>query len=349
MPLNCVMCIYADVMSCLQLGDKKGFDQAVRDSRLQTMSHMQGMSCRNEAYSRAYPTMLQLHMLREAEVAFVLLHNTDSNVFEVDGLTIQCEQNELGHDGVADEGGAVDWSWKDRLAMLSPSLRHRDDVMALRRGIFELCQLDSAVAGNWLALSDMRSQKGDVHGARAALRHAEMRGLDTETVLIKECTLVKEGGNISEAIALLEPLELDVAATRMKFRKAEAQDAQAEKSTTEFLERRHLALRLFLTAKWLSLSHVKHGKVIIDRYKLALDLHKDWESANFELAKYYEVVSEKRKDELCKKHPASAAHRWQVLSGDDIYLTNSVVRTYLGHEMLQNFIFYFSQTWSRNL
>mmetsp|Transcript_12885 Transcript_12885/g.21045 ORF Transcript_12885/g.21045 Transcript_12885/m.21045 type:complete len:955 (-) Transcript_12885:177-3041(-) len=304
----------AYVMSCLQRGDRHGFELAVRDSRLQTMTHIQGLSIRNEAYGRAYPSLLQLHMLREAEETYLLLHGEST---EDVTLNVECEN-------VCNGTSSVDWSWEDRLNLLSPSLRHRNEVMALRRGLFELCQLDSGVAANWLEVSDMRRRKGDFHGARAALRHAETYGLGADRALIKECSLVKESGNISEAIALLEPLELDVAATRVKFRKAEGHDANAPKSEGVLSEQHHLALRLYLTAKWLSLSHVKHGKVIIDRYKLALDLHKDWEAANFELAKYYEVVAEKRKDELCNKSPVSVAQKWQVLSGDDIYLTNSV-------------------------
>lgn len=315
-------------MSCLQRGDRQGFDSAVKESRLHTMSHMQGLSCRNEAYGRVYPSLLQLHMLQEAEQGFLLLHGaaathasamSGARTMEVDGIRILNEQEKADSD--------VGWSWDNRQDLLSPSLHHRDEVMALRRGIFELCKMNSDVAGNWLALSDMRRRKGDYHGARAALRHAEMSGLDAERVLIKECTLLKESGNISEAIALLEPLELDVAGSRIKFRKDEARDEslQVQKSAEMLLGQQHLALRLFLTAQWLSLSHVKHGKAIIDRYKFALDLHKDWEAANFELAKYYEVVAEKRKDELCAKDTVSGVMRGAVLSGDDIYLTNSVV------------------------
>lgn len=215
----------------------------------------------------------------------------------------------------------------DRLELLSPSLHHRDEVLAVRRCVFSLCGLQEEVAGNWLAVSDMRRRKGDLHGARAALKHSEASGLDAETALIKECILVKESGDIHGAIALLEPRELDVAASRTKFRRLEA-SCSGHKTEEEKLEQHHLARRLFLTAKWLSLSHAKHGRAIIDRYKLALDLHKDWEAANFELAKYFEIVAEMRKEELDKKSGGGAVKRSQALEGDDIFLTNSVVSAF---------------------
>jgi hypothetical protein len=318
-------------MSCLQRGDRPGFEQALRDSRLQTMSQMQGLSCRNEAYGRAYPSLLQLHMLREAEEGFLLLHPASAptsastsaiggGAREVDGVLLPSgEQDRRGADG------SGSWSWEHRLELLSPSLRHRDEAMSLQRGIFELCRLDAQVAGNWLALSDLRRKRSDLHGARAALRHAEVSGLSAEEVLIRECSLVQQGGDLSGAIALLEPLELDVTASRMKFRRAEVQAKGAKKSAEALLERRQLAQRLFLTAQWLSRSHVKHGKAVIDRYKLALDLRKDWEAAHFELAKYYEVVAEKRKDELGRGGTVTAVKKWQALAADDIFLTNSVV------------------------
>lgn len=297
-------------MSCLQRGDRPSFQRALKDSRLQTMSRMQGLSCRNEAYGRAYPSLLQLHMLREAEEGFELLQRTRRA--KGGGET------EGGSD-CGDKPGA-DWSWKHRLDLLSPSLQHRDQVMAVRRGIFEMSGLVKEVADNWLCLSEMRRRNGDLQGARVALRHAEVRGLDSEQVLIRECTLIKEGGNISEAIALLEPLELDVAASRLRIKKVETKNQGGMEAEAASRDKEQLAHRLLLTAQWLSLSHVKHGKAIIDRYKLALDLHKDWEAANFELAKYYEVVAEKRRGELESKQGGVGA-----LAGDDIFLTNSVV------------------------
>ena len=339
-------------MSCLQRGDRPGFTRALRDSRLQTMSQLQtmGLSCRNESYGRAYPSLLQLHILREAEEGFLLLHPAGVTTsagggggggmeVEVEGVLIPGPMGGRGGKGQhcrrdgADNHGAdagLSWSWGHRLDLLSPSLRHRDNVLALRRGLFSLCGMDAEVAGNWLAVSDMRRRKGDLHGARAALKNAEESGLDAEQVLIKECHLVKESGNISGAIALLEPLELDVSASRSKFRRADAALRQVQQSRESLVEQhmnadqlKAMAHRLFLSAQWLSLSHVKHGKVIIDRYKLALDLHKDWEAAHFELAKYFEVVAENRKEDLCKKGTTLEAN--QALAGDDIFLTNSVV------------------------
>ena len=312
-----IILIVPDVMSCLKHGDHDGFKKAARDCRLQIMGRIQGISCRDDAYSRAYPALIQLHILREVEEGFSMLHN----------LSVINDQ---------DLSGNVDeWSWDERLTLLSPSLCHRDAVMACRRGIFTLCEMKPEVASSWANVSDMKRKKGDINGARVALRHAEICGLDLEQVLIKESTLVKESGNITAAIALLEPLELDVAATRLKLKRTDASASQVENSA-----RNEMALRLFLTAKWMSLSHVKHGKAIIDRYKLALDLRKDWEAANFELAKYHEIMAEQRKEEITNSNKGIAA-RNSFLRSDEIFLTNTVVITIVAcnGESLNFFVF----------
>ena len=305
-------------MSNLNDGNSAEFEGALQDSRLQAMSNLQGLSCSNEAYERVYCSLLQLHILREAEEGFLQLHRKGA----------RCDGGVVADRVFTREkvlGGTMH-RWNDRLELLSPSLRHREEVLALRRSFFILCGYHEEVASNYFTLSEMRRKKGDIHGARAALRYAEMSGLNSEDVFIQECTLVKDSGNVSGAIALLEPLELDASLSRNQFRKSEA-SMQLLASSEIRTERQQLSLRLFLTAQWLSLSHVKHGRAIIDRYKLALDLHKDWEAANFELAKYYEVVAEKRKDELGKKGTTNVAavKQWQALVGDDIFLTNSVV------------------------
>jgi hypothetical protein len=130
----------------------------------------------------------------------------------------------------------------------------------------------------------MRRRRGDLHGARVALRHAEASGLQGEAVLLQECALVKEGGDFSGALALLEPLELDIAGSRRQVRVQNQKQSgglvilqNQEQEQDRERGKHQLAMRLFLAAKWMSLSHVKHGRAVVDRYKLALDLC--WQSS----------------------------------------------------------------------
>jgi len=69
---------------------------------------------------------------------------------------------------------------------------------------------------------------------------------------------------------------------------------QNEPSTAGALdgeENRHrLADRLLLATKWMFEGQHRHGKTIMDRFHLVLQLRPNWDDASFELARYLDLL-----------------------------------------------------------
>lgn len=98
---------------------------------------------------------------------------------------------------------------------------------------------------------------------------------------------------------LLEPAEFDVHQIYEMAKKSRSSRDQSSQSRLasllgcrEFSNPKFhlLAQRLLLSAKLMSTSHTRHGKSIIERYKLAMELHPKWEEAAFELGQYYHTL-----------------------------------------------------------
>lgn len=116
--------------------------------------------------------------------------------------------------------------------------------------------------------------------------------------------IVNDSGFINQAMLLLEPVELDIVDLQDSMKKSKV--SSTENSQSRFASmigcqrltenKLHLfAERFLLSANLMSTSNSRHGKSIIERFKLALDLHPNWEEAVFELGQYYIVLSDLHK------------------------------------------------------
>jgi hypothetical protein len=130
-----------------------------------------------ESYNRAYPFLVRLHILREAEQAFELVHcagDSDgertvamggrSGVFGL--LTPYSASRPLDSQSPAlscEKASPLaltrrrnrmmsQWKWESRMSMLSPSVRHRSTVLAFRRSIMKMCDMQQHVAENWMTV-----------------------------------------------------------------------------------------------------------------------------------------------------------------------------------------------------
>ena len=73
--------------------------------------------------------------------------------------------------------------WNERLNIVSPSVRHRSLLMAVRRSLLSINSLPHLVAQSWLDLCETLYRSGRLEAARVALRNAEICGLDREKAL----------------------------------------------------------------------------------------------------------------------------------------------------------------------
>ena len=130
--------------------------------------------------------------------------------------------------------------------------------------------------------------------------------------------MLRDSGNVSKALMLLEPVELDIAYVRSCLKTNPTDEVCSALMALDDTKKHRLAHRLLLSAKWMSASHVRHGDAITgvridilfyitnlsnrglyeDRYKVALALHKNWEVAMFELGQYYSIMAKYQKEEL---------------------------------------------------
>lgn len=165
------------------------------------------------------------------------------------------------------------------------------------------------VAENWLALSNSMRQLGKFDSAILAVRNAESYGLSSEVVLLQECRILRDNGQIQKALIKLEPVELDLnyiySALKAFYNKNNTSNTNASSissSTTvnsrislpSFLDtelKRHiLSERIQLATQLMIDSHQQQGNEIISRYRTVIALNKYWPQAFYDLARYYEFL-----------------------------------------------------------
>lgn len=128
-----------------------------------------------ESYNRAYPFLVRLHILREAEQAFELVHCADTGDDAVSvGIHsgvfgLHTPQNATRLTGSLSSTESIErtspvaltrrrnrmmsqWKWDTRINLLSPSVQHRSSVLAFRRSIMKICDMQQHVAENWMTI-----------------------------------------------------------------------------------------------------------------------------------------------------------------------------------------------------
>jgi hypothetical protein len=156
---------------------KAGFARAVRRAREQVMDGLAAAS--RESYQRAYPLLLRLHVLSEAEqgVALVLAKPHDRK------RLVQQQD------------------WAGRLALLGTSLRDRAPVLAVRRVIFTMAQLPALAGEDLLAHSKLARVGGNFTLAKNAWRAAAgLMGGSRGRLVIAEAKLLHSQGQLPEAL-----------------------------------------------------------------------------------------------------------------------------------------------------
>ena len=98
-----------------------------------------------------------------------------------------------------------------------PTLTQRSLLTAVRHTILGLAHSPKLVAQSWLDTSKALGQYGYHEAARNAIRSAESCGLNSEQILLQECSILKDSGQAYKALLMLEPVEIDVKALSAKI------------------------------------------------------------------------------------------------------------------------------------
>lgn len=250
-----------------------------------------------ESYGRAYPMLTRLHALHELECGYdLLLHPKGENGSGGGGGS--STTTTASASAALREKHLQSLRWEDRLKYMSPSVPQRSTLLAVRRCILGVCEMPSLVAQNWLELSHSMRQLGKFDAARMAVRNAEAYGLDSESVLLQECRILRDSGEVSRALMMLEPVELDLSGIKPLIKNATKRGGVLPQYLDTEQKRVTLAKRISLATQLMVDSRQKQGQIIVQRYNAVIALHKMWPQAYFDLAKYHEFLYHDYKTKL---------------------------------------------------
>lgn len=271
------------------------FDKEIVSARLEAMAGLSAASM--ESYARAYPYMARLGALRELEQAKSL----------IDISSLQSRESYY-RDHLAPR-------WDARLR--SAAAATQIEMLALRRTCLELVGLTRDAADCSELSARLARKAGSVTLAQSDLREAARLGASSDAIQIAEAKLALVNNNPSSALcayAMLEPVELDVRATRARFGLLDYHEGGGAANTSlalvasreggplqrrkRELARRALAKRLVLATDCLVDAQMRHGADVVQRYKLAIDLRPKWDRAYFGCARVFDNMLASRRREL---------------------------------------------------
>ena len=219
-------------------GNADKFQFYVRQSKQVIMASVAAAAM--ESYTSAYSPLVDLHLLRDIEYGYSLLHS-DSNV----NAAVKLVGNSNSNHNLVNQSAQGWLNSKDRLMFQIPSYKHQSLLLAVHRCIFELLKIPKHVANSWYEISLSMLSTGCFDNARIALQKAIQFGYDSTAVLLQNAKLLKASDQVEQAILLLEPQEVDISALRsvmkqfqsksdvsllpMELRTAEARESYSNK------------------------------------------------------------------------------------------------------------------------
>lgn len=299
----------SSTLSSSSQGFEQRFFDALNAARKEVLNSLSAASM--ESYTRAYPFLIKLHVLRECEMAYTLVRQRDSSA-----------RAELLHQ----------WEWPERLRMTMPSLALQEPLLALRRAIYRMFDLKDLEASSWLDLARAARAAGHPTTASFALLHASQLGSDVAS--LQTAKLLYSQGQVHRALMELEPIERNLSSVVHKLKTASitatavvtqsstkasvssstgsakngtagtSQSQPSDQTEPTLLqdqaERARIleAKRILHATNWMVETRIAGEDVIINRYKAVAELHPHWEKAYFYLGKYYDTALKEMNDNV---------------------------------------------------
>ncbi|KAJ5076228.1 serine/threonine-protein kinase atr [Anaeramoeba ignava] len=240
--------------------------ELLNKARLNLMSSLSAAGM--ESYQRAYPYVVNLHILYEVEQMFRLwnkgfpaeTHNMRKRkIFET---FQQQQQNHMRKDNLVNE-------LDKRLEICANSFRAMEPIFKTRRIVFELCQMKDEVARTWLQVARTSRKANQIDRTKSAIIHAE--NFHLPELYVEKAKLLFTSGNPRQALFTLEE-----AVNKSR--------AISDVSVSQLLK-----IQL-LHNKWAADTGLKSSREVVEKYKSILVAFPRTSKAYFYLASHYDAT-----------------------------------------------------------
>lgn len=246
-----------------------------------------------DSYTRAYPIIVKLHLLRELEDFHTLL--VDESFLE-----------KSFHLGDREFSKGME-NWENRLRFTQSSLWTREPLLAFRRLVFGASSLGGQVGNCWLQYAKLCRLAGHYETANRAILEAQASG--APNVHMEKAKLLWNTRRSDGAIAELQqsllnmPVEVVGSAalssiTSLSLVPLNPQPLPAD--TQAMNENQEIAKTLLLYSRWIHYTGQKQKEDVISLYSRVRELQPKWEKGYFYMAKYCDEVlvdARKRQEE----------------------------------------------------
>eukprot|EP00850_Spirogloea_muscicola_P009313 SM000052S17705 [mRNA] locus=s52:211237:225088:+ [translate_table: standard] len=268
------------------------FEEQVKHSRVNLLTPLAAAGM--ESYSRAYPLLVRLHMLRELEDFHRFRAGTEAAGLETDRQLLR--------------------DWDGRLKITQPSLWAREPILSLRRLICKYKKMPLEVGLYWLKYAEMCRKAGHYQTARRAVLEARAHGapnshLENARLLWATDCCHMAIAELQEALLAAGSYELLGEATRPALGglvQVAQHSASMSATTVRELELpgeqvvQMTAKTLLQLARWVHHTGQKQKEEVVALYLRVKELQPKWEKAFFYMAKYYDDLlcdARRRQDE----------------------------------------------------
>ncbi|XP_024518074.1 serine/threonine-protein kinase ATR [Selaginella moellendorffii] len=282
----------AKVLQALRSKDQVKFQEQLTHARLALLAPLAAASM--ESYVRAYPVIVKLHMLRELEDFFSL----------------------------ADKGGdnkdQLFENWNGRLKMTLPSLSTREPILALRRLLFSVCDLQSEMGGCWLQYAKLCRTSGHYETANRAILQAQAAGAPNahreRAKLFWDMKKTHRAIDELQQVLVNVPLSVLGTASGAALSGLVLNTSQTESALELTVEEQvcnDAAKTLLLLGRWAHCTGQKQKEDVISIYTRVKDLQPMWEKGYFYMARYYDdlLVDARKRQEENKEHRSNTTKR----------------------------------------
>ncbi|XP_021286556.1 serine/threonine-protein kinase ATR isoform X2 [Herrania umbratica] len=252
-----------------------------------------------DSYTRAYPIIVKLHLLRELEDFHTLLIDE----------SFLAKSFHLGDCGFS----KVMENWENRLRFTQPSLWAREPLLAFRRLVFGASSLGAQVGNCWLQYAKLCRLAGHYETANQAILEAQASG--APNVHMEKAKLLWSTRRSDGAIAELQqsllnmPVEVVGSAaissiTTLSLVPLNPQPLPCD--TQAMNENQEIAKTLLLYSRWIHYTGQKQKEDVISLYSRVRELQPKWEKGYFYVAKYCDEVlvdARKRQEENFEPSP----------------------------------------------
>ena len=236
-----------------------------------------------DSYTRAYPFVVKLHMLRELEDFHQLLVGESflEKSFDLTDLRFTKMME----------------NWENRLRLTQPSLWAREPLLALRRLVLGASSLGAQVGDCWLQYAKLCRSAGHYETANRAILEAQASG--SPNVHIEKAKLLWSTRRSDGAIAELQqallnmPVEVVGSAAISSITSRSLVPANPPPvlcDTQSSNENRDIAKALLLYSRWIHYTGQKQKEDVMNLYSRVRELQPKWEKGYFYMAKYCDEV-----------------------------------------------------------